>query len=139
MMSIDYAVTWENQLDQIRCGDPAIPRSCCHVGLNQHHRSWKRSRRSSGCSNFIHIRSIPEYISGVEDDSRDNCIYQAKWRPMVQGLVHIHNMQALPSDHSNDESTRQIYFNDLITASAYSNVLDLPPRSPVMVCHMSAS
>jgi hypothetical protein len=32
----------------------------------------------------------------------------------------------------------KIYFSAFMTASAYSKVLDLPPRSPVMVYYMLA-
>ncbi len=56
---------------------------------------------------------------------------------MVQGLVHIHNMQSLPFGHFNARQIHNlIYFRALMTASAYSKVLALPPRSPVMVCSM---
>lgn len=41
---------------------------------------------------------------------------------VVSMLIKFHNL---------------IYLSALMTASAYSNVLALPPRSPVMVCKSS--
>jgi len=92
-----FTLSRANQTDQIKCGvafnvayatlqrkgiklGPIAYRSCHHCCMQS-------------CSYYI---SIWPHMS-----SRSNCIYQAKWLPMVQGLVHIHSMQALPAHHSN--------------------------------------